>query len=121
MQSQNEQQEKFQQQILESKEDNDKKQLEFSELIHKAILTKENKSDEKFCSQNTICSTIETFNYNPEEDKTFERSYQKYQGFFDIDCQTWTNEKTIRLLLSKLGTNEHNKFTDFTDPRKRET
>ena len=41
--------EKFQQQILELKQDNDKKQLEISELIHKAILTKENKSDKKFC------------------------------------------------------------------------
>ena len=42
-----------------------------------------------------------------------ERFYQKYQDFFDIDCQTWTNKKKIRLLLSKLGTNEHNRFTDF--------
>ena len=114
--------EKFQQQILELKQDNDKKQLEndkkqleISELIHKAILTK-NKSDEKFCSQNTIWSTIETFNYNPEEDQTFERFYQKYQDFFDIE--TWTDEKRIRLLLSKLGTNEHNKFTDFILPKK---
>ena len=95
-----------------------KKQLEISELIHKAILTKENKSDEKFCSQNTIWSTIKTFNYNPEEDQTFERFYQKYQDFFDIDYQTWTDEKKIRLLLSKLGTNEHNKFTDFILPKK---
>ena len=85
--------EKFQQQILELKQDNDKKQLQISEPTHKAILTKENKSDKKFCSQNTIWSTIETFNYNPEEDQTFERFYQKYQDFFDIDCQTWTDEK----------------------------
>ena len=76
--------EKLQQQILELKQNNDRKQLEndkkkveISELIHKAILTKENKSDEKFCSQNTIWSTMETFNYNPEEDQTFERFYQK--------------------------------------------
>ena len=110
--------EKFQLQILELKQDNDKNPLEISELIHKAILTKENKSDEKFCSQNTIWSTIETFSYNPEEDQTFQRFYQKYQDFFDIDCQTWTNEKKIRLLLSKLGANEHNKFTDFILPKK---
>ena len=108
IQSQKEQQEKFQQQILELKQDNDKKQLEISELIHKAILTKENKSDAKFCSQNTIWSTIETFNYNPEEDQTFERFYQKYQDLFDIDCQTWTDEKKIRHLLLKLGTNVFN-------------
>ena len=99
--------EKFQKQILELKQDNDrkqlendkKKQLEISKLIHKAILTKENKSDEKICSQNTIWSTIETFNYNPEEDQTFERFYQKYQDFFDIDCQTWTDEKKIEPFL----------------------
>ena len=110
--------EKYQQQILELKENNDKKQLEISELIRKAISAKENNSDEKFCSQNIIWSTIEIFDYNPEEDQTFERFYQKYQDFFDIDGQTWTNEKKIRLLLSKLGTNEHNKFTDFILPKK---
>ena len=65
-----------------------KKQLEISELIHKAILAKENNSDVKFCSQNTMWSTIEIFNYNPEEDQTFERFYQKYQDVFDIDCPT---------------------------------
>ena len=89
-----------------------KKQLEISELIHEAILAKENNSDKKFCSQNTIWSTIEIFNYNPEEVQTFEPFDQKYQDFFDIDCQTLTDEKKIRLRLSKLGTNEH-KFTDF--------
>ena len=62
-----------------------KKQHEISEVIHKAILAKENNPDEKFCSQNTIWSTIEIFNYNPEEVQTFERFYQKYQDFFDID------------------------------------
>ena len=91
---------------MELKENNDKKQLKISELIHKAILAKENNSDEKFCSQNTIWSTIEIFNYNPEEDQIFERFYQKYQDFFDIDCQIWTDEKKIRLLLSKVGTND---------------
>ena len=67
---------------------------------------------------NSIWSTIEIFNYNPEEDQTFERFYQKYQDFFDIDCQTWTDKKKIRLLLTKLGTNEHNKFTNFILPKK---
>ena len=85
--------EKFQQQILELKENNDKKQVEILELIHKAILAKENNSDEKFCSHNTIWSNIEIFNDSPKEDQTFERFYQKYQDFFDIDCQTWTDEK----------------------------
>ena len=108
--------EKFQQQISELKENNDKKWLEISELIHLAILAKENNSDEKFCFQNTIWSTIKIYNYNPEEDQTFERFYQKYQDFFDSNCQTWTDEKKIRLLLSKLGTNEHNKFIDFILP-----
>ena len=86
-----------------------KKQLEISELIHKAILTKENKADEKFCSQNTIWSTIETFNYNPEEDKIFERFYQNKKVKMQLDSgsdisiintKTWKNIGKPTLLKS---------------------
>ena len=61
-------------------------------MIHNAILAKENNSDGKFCSQNTNWSTIYLSVYYPRR-SNFERFYQKYQYFFDIDCQKWTDEK----------------------------
>ena len=93
-----------------------KKQLEISELIRKAILAKENNSDENFCSQNTIWSSIEIFNYNPEEDQTFER-FSKSTKISSILIVKLGSMRKKLLLLSKLGTNEH-KFTDFILPKK---
>ena len=64
-------------------------------------------------SQGTIHSTIETFEYVPENDKTFDAFYRRYEDVFNVNCKEWANEKKVRLLLRKLGTTEHSRFVDL--------
>ena len=62
----------------------------------------------------TMYSTIETFEYVPENDKTFDTFYRRYEDVFNVDCKEWSKEKKVRLLLRKLGTTEHNESTVFS-------
>ena len=64
----------------------------------------------------TMYSTIETFEYEPENDKTFDAFYRRYEDVFYVDCKECSNEKKVRLLLRKLGTTEHSRFVDFIHP-----
>ena len=63
-------------------------------------------------------NAVETFIYTPDEDKTFEVYYRRYEGIYITDCADWTDAKKVRLLLQKLGTVEHNKFVDYILPKK---
>ena len=61
-------------------------------------------------------NALETFSYAPDEDKTFEAYYKRYEDI--TDCADWTDAKKVQLLLRKLGTVEHNKFVDYILPKK---
>ena len=61
---------------------------------------------------------METFIYLPEEDKTFEAFFRRYEDLFTVDWENWTNAKKVRLLLRKLGTTEYSKFIDYILPKK---
>ena len=61
---------------------------------------------------------LETFSYAPDEDKTFEAFYGRYEDIYITDCADWTDTKKVLLLLRKLGTVEHNKFVDYILPNK---
>ena len=41
----------------------------------------------------TMYSTIETFEYVPENDKTFDTFYKRYEDVFNVDSKEWSNEK----------------------------
>ena len=58
-------------------------------------------------------NAIETFIYAPDEDKTFEAYYRRYEDIYIADCADWTDAKKVRLLLRKLGTVEYKKFVDY--------
>ena len=40
-------------------------------------------------SKGTIYSTIETFEYVPENDKTFDAFYRRYEDVFNVDGKEW--------------------------------
>ena len=63
-------------------------------------------------------NALETFSYAPDEDKTFEAYYRRYEDIYITDCADWTDAKKVWLLLRKLGTVEHNKFVDYILPKK---
>ena len=58
-------------------------------------------------------NALETFSYAPNEDKTFEAYYRRYEDIYITDCADWIDAKKGRLLLRKQGTVEHNKFVDY--------
>ena len=41
----------------------------------------------------TMYSTIETFEYVPENNKAFDAFYRRYEDVFNVDCKEWSNEK----------------------------
>ena len=68
----------------------------------------------------TMYSTIETFEYVPENDKTFDAFCRWYEDIFNVDCKELSNEKKVPLLLRKLGTTEHSRFVDIIIPAKKQ-
>ena len=64
-------------------------------------------------------NALETFSYAPDEDKTFEAYYRRYEDIYITDCADWTDaKKKFRLLLRKLGTVEY-KFVDYILPKEK--
>ena len=88
-----------------------KRQNQMEELLLKSLNC--TKAPENEIS---LYSTIETFEYVPENDKTFDAFYRQYEDVFNVDCKESSNEKKVRLLLRKLGTTEHSRFNDFILP-----
>ena len=48
----------------------------------------------------TMYSTIETFEYVPENDKNFDAFYRRYEDIFNVDCKEWSNEKKVQWIWS---------------------
>ena len=44
-------------------------------------------------SQSTISNSTETFEYVPENDKTFETLYRHHEYIFNVDYEQWPSEK----------------------------
>ena len=96
----------------------EEKHLEFQNLTLKLFAGK-NPTENKVCfPQNAICSVIDKFFYNPDEEITFASYFKRYEDLFNTDCKDWTDLKKSRLLLSKLSTSEHTKFANYILPQK---
>ena len=88
------------------------------ELLLKSLnVTKTSENDTTF-SQAIMYSTIETVEFVPESDKTFDAFYRRYEDVFNVDCKEWSNEKKVRLLDRELSTTKHSRFVDFILPKK---
>ena len=97
------QQQKFEERQQQLVMELHKQQLEFQQLtLQKTELQQKqleellgSKSTEKdtIVSQSTIYNSIKTFEYVPENDKTFEAFYSRYEDIFNVDCEQWPSEK----------------------------
>ena len=47
----------------------------------------------RYFPKSTIYNSIDTFEYVPENDKTFEAFYRRYEDIFNIDCEQWPSKK----------------------------
>ena len=88
-------------------------QKQLKELLANSLDDSKNSEKDTIFSQSTIYNSIETFEYVPENDKTFEAFYRRYEDIFNVDCEQWSSEKKVRLLLRKLGTTERNRLVHF--------
>ena len=93
-------------------------QKHFEELLVNSLNGSKN-SEDRIYSQSTIYNSIETFEYVPENDKTFEAFYRRYEDIFNLDCEQWPSKKKgTSTILKKMGTTGHNSFVDFILPKK---
>ena len=68
--------------------------------------------------QSAVLNTIDNFIYCPESNQTFSTYFSRYEDLDNIDCSNWSDQKKVRLLLSKLGAAEYDKFVDYILPQK---
>ena len=94
-----------------------KTQEEQRKFLEATQLTKAYENHNAF-SQTAVWSTVENFNYNPENGVTFAHFYRRYEDIFLSDCSSWPDPKRVRFLLRKLGAAEHTKFVNFILPKK---
>ena len=123
MESQQKNEEKLLQLLKENEErilKNEEKQQRFflellkqQEALLKSLSHNQPTDSTTILTQNAVWNTLETFSYAPDEDKTFEAYYRRYEDIYITECTDWTDAKIVRLLLRKLGTVEHNKFVDY--------
>ena len=92
------------------------KQLEFQKQFFELTSRKNSIKNEFSFSQNTIWNAIEDFSFSPEEDITFASYLRIYEDLYKTYCGNCRDLKKIRLLLSKLGANEHTKFVNYILP-----
>ena len=82
MEEQRQQQQRNKERLLQAKMKSEERQNQMEELLLKSLnCTK--------ASDNDIAmhSTIETFEYVPENDKTFDAFYRQYEDVFNVDCK----------------------------------
>ena len=92
------QQQRNEERLLQTLMKSEERQNQMEELVLKSLNgTKTSENDI------TMYSTIETFEYVPENDKTFDAFYKRYEDVFNVDRKEWSNEKKVRLLLRKVG------------------
>ena len=95
----------------------EEEQLKFQKQVLELISYRNSKENKFSFSQNTIWSVIENFSYSPEEDITFASYFRRYKDLYKTDCRNWSDSKKIHLL-SILGTTEHTKFVNYILPWK---
>ena len=90
----------------------------FEELLVNSLHGSKISEKDTIYSHSAIYNSTDTFEYVPENDKTFEAFYKRYEDIFCVDCEQWPSKRKIPLLLRKMGTTEHYRFVDFILPKK---
>ena len=88
------------------------------EALFKCLSNNQPTDSTTIFTQDAVWNALETFSYAPDENKTFEAYYRRYEDSYITDCADWTDAKKVQLLLRKLGTVEHSKFVDYILPKK---
>ena len=68
-------------------------QKDFEELLVNSLNGSKNSGKDTIFSQSTIYNSIETFENVPDNDKTFEAFYRRYEDIFNVDYEQWPSKK----------------------------
>ncbi|XP_053685864.1 uncharacterized protein LOC128735403 [Sabethes cyaneus] len=64
----------------------------------------------------SLAGNIREFQYDPENQITFAAWYARYKDLFAKDAERIDDEAKVRLLLRRLGTNEHYRYVSYILP-----
>ncbi|KER28725.1 hypothetical protein T265_04513 [Opisthorchis viverrini] len=93
-------------------------QLRLVESLMRSISVNATKTREPpSSSADAAASSITEFNFDAESGRTFESWFKKYEDMFQTDFAQFDDAWKVRLLLRKLGTAEHDRFTNFILPK----
>ncbi|XP_040158056.1 uncharacterized protein K02A2.6-like [Anopheles arabiensis] len=68
-------------------------------------------------TMDALASSISEFRYEAESDVTFSAWFSRYDDLFKQDASRLDDAAKVRLLVRKLGTTEHSRYTSFILPR----
>lgn len=64
-----------------------------------------------------LATNISEFSFDPENGITFEKWYSRYADLFDSDARNLEDAAKVRLLLRKLDTPSHTRYTNYILPK----
>ena len=67
--------------------------LKQQEALFKSLSNNQPTDSTTIFTQNAVWNALETFSYAPDEDKTFEAYYRRYEDIYITDCADWTDAK----------------------------
>ena len=85
---------------MESQQKNEEKQqwfllelLKQQEALFKSLSNNQPTDSTTIFTQNAVWNALETFSSAPDEDKTFEAYYKRYEDIYITDSADWTDAK----------------------------
>uniref|UniRef100_A0AAG5DR23 Reverse transcriptase domain-containing protein n=1 Tax=Anopheles atroparvus TaxID=41427 RepID=A0AAG5DR23_ANOAO len=94
-------------------------QLAQQQQILLQIMQQTNAPNEKMPQEqilDSLCGHIKEFRYDAETGMTFAAWYARYEDLFQKDAARLKDEAKVRLMMRKLGTPEHDRYTSFILP-----
>ena len=87
---------------------NEEKQQQFflelqkqQETLFKSLSNNQPTDSTTIFTQNVMWNALETFSYAPDEDKTFEAYYRRYEDIYITDSANWTDAKKSSATFTK--------------------
>ena len=111
--------EQFQKMILQQQKQMEK-QLKLIEALTQRLNLKPSETvshESPSSSIDSLANSITEFCYNPESGLTFDTWFKRWEDMFQTDFRCQDDSWKVRLLMRKLGTNEHSRFIDHILPR----
>ena len=69
-------------------------------------------------SIDAVEARIQEFEYDPEEDKTFENWWLRHQEIFEVDFEDWEDSRKVRMLLRHVHPKVEKNYSDSIAPKR---